>query len=376
MIEILIWKIREKWRERMKKKIFTMIMASVMMMSLVACGNGNSSNTAESTDKTATAEGNSSATDESLSGETIQFWGVNDPQISAQQIIADELGYFKEEGVNVDFEFLQTGTDMNSLMAGETAVICAEAQYQTTALKSNGVDFTILAPLANCGGTQCVVAGPNTGITKSSQLEGATIAMSNGAGVNMAVKSMCEATGVDYSSIKWVYCDPSEQLAALMKGDVDAMACWEPYCYQAVAQGGKLLFNGIHSYLSDCEGDVAWMAFYSTLHCNDEFLKTHRGDVVAIMRALSRATDYINENRDDAVKIIAKAVQTDEDTVAMIMSENVYSMEWDDAFAEGIDAYAQYMYDSGNINTIPEYESYTDTSLLSEVKESLVTTSK
>ncbi len=367
---------KKKWREKMRKKIFTVMMASVMVLSLAACGNKETSNSADSSGETTAAGESSSAANEELSGETIQFWGVNDPQISAQQIIADELGYFKDEGVNVDFEFLQTGTDMNSLMAGGTAVICAEAQYQTTSLKSNGVDFTILAPLANCGGTQCVVAGPKTNITESSQLEGATIAMSNGAGVNMAVKSMCEATGVNYDSIKWVYCDPSEQLAALMKGDVDAMACWEPYCSQAVAQGGKLLFNGIHSYLSDCEGDVAWMAFYSTLHCNDEFLKTHRGDVVAIMKALSRATDYINENRDEAVKIIAKAVETDEDTVKMIMSENVYSMEWDDAFSEGIDAYAEYMHDSGNISKIPEYSSYTDTSLLSEVDKSLVTTSK
>lgn len=350
----------------MKKKYLSMIMAAALALSITACsggGNGsgvNSENTGS----------------EASSGEAIQFWGVNDPQISAQQIIADELGYFEDEGVNVDFEFLQTGTDMNSLMAGGTAVICAEAQYQTTALKANGVDFTILAPLANCGGTQCVVAGPKTGITKSSQLEGATIAMSNGAGVNMAVKSMCEETGVDYDSIKWVYCDPSEQIAALMNGDVDAMACWEPYCSQAVEQGGTLLFNGIHSYMSDCEGDKEWMAFYATLHCNDAFLESNRDDVVAIMKALDRATDYINDNRDDAVKIIAKAVETDEETVAMIMSENTYSMEWDDAFANGIDAYAQYMFDSGNISSIPDYASYTDTSLLSEVDSSLVTTSK
>lgn len=342
----------------MKKKFLTILMAATLVVSLVGCGSTNNDSNSKSKSRG--------------SSDAIQFWGVNDPQISAQQIIADQLGYFKEEGVNVDFEFLQTGTDMNSLMAGGTAVICAEAQYQTTALKSNGVDFTILSPLANCGGTQCVVAGPKSGITKSSQLEGATIAMANGAGVNMAVKSMCQATGVNYDSIKWVYCDPSEQLSALMNGDVDAMACWEPYCSQAVAQGGTLLFNGIHSYLKDCEGDVDWMAFYATLHCNDKFLETNHDDVIAIMKALKRATDYINDNREDAVKIIAKEIQTDEDTVSMIMSENTYSMVWDDTFANGIDAYANYMKDSGNITSVPDYASYTDTSLLSEVDETLV----
>lgn len=358
------------------KKLLALMLALAMTLSLAACGSSDtaSAGTAESSGVSGASSADAAAADTaSGDGDVIQFWGVNDPQISAQQIIADHEGYFADEGVNVDFEFLQTGTDMNSLMAGGTAVICCEAQYQSTTLKSNGVDFTILAPMANCGGTQCVVAGPNTNIKTSQDLEGATIAMSNGAGVNMAVKSMCEATGVDYDSITWVYCDPSEQLSALLNGDVDAMACWEPYCSQAVEQGGTLLFNGVHSYLEDCEGDVDWMAFYSTLHCSDAFLESNRDDVVAIMKALYRATEFINDNRDEAVKIIAEAVQTDEDTVAMIMSENTYSMEWDDTFSNGIDAFAEYMLDSGDISSVPEKSSYTDTSLLAEVDAALVT---
>ena len=35
------------------------------------------------------------------SGDKIVAYGVIDPQISAQQIIADKKGYFKEEGLNV-----------------------------------------------------------------------------------------------------------------------------------------------------------------------------------------------------------------------------------------------------------------------------------
>ena len=355
------------------KRVLGVILSLTLVLSLAACGSSSTEDTSDSSADSADSASDSGEISLELSGETITFWGVNDPQISAQQIIADALGYFEEEGVDVDFQFLQTGTDMSSLMAGGEAVICCEAQYQTTTLKSNGVDYTILCPLANCGGTQCVVAAPDSGITSSADLEGATIAMSNGAGVNMAIKSMCEATGVDYDSITFVYCDPSEQLAALLNGDVDAMACWEPYCSQAVEEGGTLLFNGIYSYLEDCEGEVEWMSFYSTLHVSDDFLETHAGDVVAIMKALYRATEYINENRDEAVAIIAEACEVDEDTVALIMSENTYSMEWDDSFADGIVAYAEYMYESDNISNIPDYDTYTDTTYLSLVDESLVT---
>ena len=171
----------------MKKRILGVVLSLTLILSLAACGSSSTDDTSDSSSDSA----DSSEISLELSGETITFWGVNDPQISAQQIIADALGYFEEEGVDVDFQFLQTGTDMSSLMAGGEAVICCEAQYQTTTLKSNGVDYTILCPLANCGGTQCVVAAPDSGITTSADLEGATIAMSNGAGVNMAIKSMC-----------------------------------------------------------------------------------------------------------------------------------------------------------------------------------------
>lgn len=364
----------------MKRQLSRMtagITVLAMALNLAACNStagttGTESAVSNAESSNASADASSETTKADL-GEEIEFWGVNDPQISSQQIIANELGYFAEEGVNVKFSFLQSGTDMTSMMAGGTAQIACEGQGLSTQLVGNGVGVTILAPVANCGGTQSVVAGPNTGIESSKDLEGKTIGMSNGAGVNMAIMSMCEEMGVDYDSLKFLYCDPSEQLAALANGDIDLMACWEPHVTKAVEQGGKLLFTGVESHLSDKTGPVDWMAFYSTIQVNDEFLATHKEEVKGIMRAMNRATEYINNNREEAVKIIAKQINVDEATVADIMSKNTYSMEWDTTFNSGIGAYANYMHEMGNLDNVPDTESYTDPSLLSEIDPSLVT---
>ena len=69
----------------------------------------------------------------------IVAYGVIDPQISAQQIIADKKGYFKEEGLNISNKFIQSGGDMSSLISGGSAQVSFESPYTDIALAANGV---------------------------------------------------------------------------------------------------------------------------------------------------------------------------------------------------------------------------------------------
>ena len=45
-------------------------------------------------------------------------WGVIDAQISAQQILADKLGYYADEGLVVRNQLIQSGPDIGSMIAG------------------------------------------------------------------------------------------------------------------------------------------------------------------------------------------------------------------------------------------------------------------
>lgn len=70
------------------------------------------------------------------SGDKIVAYGVIDPQISAQQIIADKKGYFKEEGLNVENKFVQAGGDISPLISGGEAQVSFESPYTDTAVYS------------------------------------------------------------------------------------------------------------------------------------------------------------------------------------------------------------------------------------------------
>jgi len=300
------------------------------------------------------------------SGEIIAY-GELDPQVSGQQIIAEEMGYFKDEGLTIKNK-LMNGPDENaSLVASGDAKICFGSIYNNISVAANGVKVKVVAPLANAAGTQSVVARKGLVIKSAKDLEGKKIGMTNGAGVLIAIRNMCNATGTDISKIQFVNLQVSDQLAALEKGDIDAMAAWEPWVGKAVDQGGTLLFSGTKANFPGVPNDVHWIDFYMTLQVTDDFYKDHPETIEKLLRALHKATTYINEHPEDAAKIIAKRININEAECLRIMKKNVYSMTFDQQFVDGADNMANFMLDMKSIKAIPKTESYMDTTLLKKV---------
>ena len=303
----------------------------------------------------------------------IVAYGVIDPQISAQQIIADKKGFFKEEGLAVENKLLQSGGDIAPLISSGEAQVSFESPYTDIAVAANGVPVKIVAPMADIGNTQCVVARKDAGIEKAKDLEGKKIGMAAGSGVLIAIRNMAKDMNVDINKINFVTLSPSDQIAAMEHGDIDAMACWEPWVSNGQKAGGKLLFSGLKSYLADKQGAVSWLSFYTTMQVTDSFLKERPDDVKAMIRALKKATDFINEHPDEAAEIIAKEINLDKAEVKHIMAQNKYDMKFDSHFRDSCTEMSGFMLEMKNIPVNPAFEKYADPGLLKVVDASLVT---
>ena len=300
-------------------------------------------------------------------GEKLIAYGELDPQVSGQQIIAEEKGFFKEEGLDIENK-LMTGPDENaSLVAGGDAKICFGSMYNNISVAANGVKVKVVAPLVNAAGTQSVVARKGLEINSPKDLEGKKIGMTNGAGVLIAIRNMCKATGVDINKLQFVNLGVSDQLASLDRGDIDAMAAWEPWVGKAIDHGGTLLFSGTKSNLPGAEGDVHWIDFYMTLQVTQDFYDKNPETVEKLLRALHKATDYINEHPEDAAKIIAKRINIDEKECLRIMQENKYTMQYDQQFVDGANNMANFMLEMGNIKSVPKTEDYLEPTMLKKV---------
>ena len=335
------------------KKLCLIGMSIVVCTSILAgCGNNQA---AQDGQKNAPAS------------EKLIAYGELDPQVSGQQIIAEEKGFFKEEGLDVENK-LMTGPDENaSLVASGDAKICFGSMYNNISVAANGVKVKVVSPLVNAAGTQSVVARKGLEISSPKDLEGKKIGMTNGAGVLIAIRNMCKATGVDINKIQFINLGVSDQLAALDRGDIDAMAAWEPWIGKALDHGGTLLFSGTKSNLPGAQGDVHWIDFYMTLQVTQDFYNKNPETVEKILRALHKATDYINEHPEDAAKIIAKRINIDEKECLRIMQENKYTMQYDQQFVDGANNMANFMLEMGNIKSVPKTDDYLDPTMMKKL---------
>ena len=371
----------------MKKRTWTKWTGTMLLalsMALVsACGSNQNaesggasggSDSMPSSSATAPASGGEAAGDGGIELKSFTLVGVRDAQISSQQIIADKLGYFKDEGLDVTNQLIESGPDIGPMVAGGSAPISIQTNFMDIILTSNNVGVKIVAPLAQIAGTQAVVGAKDLNLTRAKDLEGKTIGVPSGADVVIAINNMAKELGVDASKIKYVNLAPSDAVTALEKGDIDAMAAWEPFITKAIQGGGKFLFSGTKSELPDKKGDVNWMSVHTTLQVTDDFLEKNPNTIKAVLRALKRATDYINENREEAIKILAPELHLTEAELTEIMNRNGYSMEVNDNYVNDSngEAVGNYMKSVGNIKALVDPKSYHDLSLLKEVAPELV----
>lgn len=339
-----------------KNKIAAIAIAAVIGVSALAgCGT-----------KTESSSGSSGKT-------KVVALGEYDPQISGQQIIAKEKGYFADEGLDVDLKLLTDPSVSTTMVASNEAQFYSISNYQAIDLVDKGSEVDLLAPVVNAGNTQVVVAGPKVNITNPKDLEGKSMGYTDGAGVIVAVKNMCKAEGVDFSKIKLVNLQAADMLAALQSGQIDTFAAWEPWGIKAEAFGAKVLFTGTKSYLSGKETDVNWLNFIVAIDASKKFVKANPKAAQAYVKAMIKATDFINKNPEEAAGIIAKQINLDKDTCLKIMKKNVYNVAFDKTFKNSCDELAQYMKDSGLNTSLVSFDQYTDTSILKAVDSSRVT---
>ncbi|WP_273128672.1 ABC transporter substrate-binding protein [Bacillus weihaiensis] len=358
-------------RSKFSAIVVSMITVLAFAFLLTACGGGN--------ETTSTNEGSANKEGADVTNkpemEELTLMGVRDAQISAAQIIAEKMGYFEEEGVKVTNHLIENGPEMGSMIAGGSAPISLMSNFLAITLKSSDVPIKVVAVLDQMAGTQAMVGSKDLKVESAKDLEGLKIGMPNGAEVRYAIESMGEELGVDINKINFINIGPSDGLTALQRGDIDALAAWEPFITKGTQAGGEFILSGRKSNLPEKDGDVNWLSVHSTVMATEDFLEENPNTIKALIRALKKATDYINDNREEAIKTLAPELRLSEAELTEIMSRNEYTMEvndtyWKESNSEGI---MDYFMSVGNIKSKPEVSSYHDFSLLKEVYPELIT---
>lgn len=284
----------------------------------------------------------------------IEAWLVRDPQMSAQFAVADQLGYFKEQGIKVNPRWYISGPDLPSMWGAGNIHLATATATMLVPIAAAGQPIYNIAPQSDIAGTQQIVLGRKAAQTVKSprDFEKLKVGMPKGASVTMAIEAFARDHGVDFTKIQFVNLSPPDSVTALAKGDIDAMAGWAPWVFNAVKQaGGKVYFSGNRSLIPGKEGEVDWLLVHAGVVASGKMVKENPNALRAVLRALQKATDTINTDRETAVKIVSREMKMDAALARDIMALNIYSMEMNEKIYRGMTDFVNFLH---GLNRIPQ----------------------
>ena len=307
--------------------------------------------------------------------ENVKLWGVKDPNISSQLVLAKKLDFFKKEGLNVSYRLLQSGTTMprEILRAPIKPLAWTQTVMTTLILREQQLDVKIIAPLADISSTQQVVIHADSEIESPHDLLGKKVGMSEGAAIYIALQNMAKDYGLDLSKIDFVNLLPKQQLEEFQERKIAAMACWEPWTTRAIEEGGQLFFSGSLSNIPQHEGPVNWLIDQSMLMTTTEHIEYEHEQLSAVIRAMAKATQFIQEDLKEAARLLTGPLAVGYFEARHMLEQNRYAMNMDSMFRLGLYAIRELLYTSNIITTLPEEQELYTPDFLRQLAPELVT---
>ncbi|GAK49743.1 nitrate/sulfonate/bicarbonate ABC transporter substrate-binding protein [Candidatus Moduliflexus flocculans] len=306
--------------------------------------------------------------------EHVNLWGVKDPNISCQLVLAKKLGLFEHEGLNVSYRLLQSGTIMprEILRSPVKPLAWTQTVITTMVLREQAHDVKIIAPLADVSSTQQVVIRRDADIRSPYDLVGKKIGMAEGAAIYVAFQNMAKDYGLDLSQIEFVNLLPREQLEAFERHEIDVIASWEPWTSRAIEMGGVLFFSGSQSEIPEHEGPVNWLIDQSMLMTTVDHIQQHHDQLCGVLRAMAKATQFIEDDSKEAARILTDPLAIGYLESRRMLEQNRYSMAMDSMFRLGIYSIRELLYQANLIARLPEEHELYTTELLEELDPALI----
>ncbi len=289
-----------------------------------------------------------------------------DLQLGAQLGIAMHKGFFKEEGLDIQVAYFTSGAEMTSALAAGQLQLGSFGDFPTVNMIAGDLPVKIITGVAEISGTQQLVVAE--GVNQPEDLKGKKIALTVGSSAESLFAATLNHFGVPLDSVEVLNMSAPEQVAAMARGDVDGITVWQPYVLRAKTQAnGHAMISALQSFIPGKEGPLDYYAAYSVLVVRTEWLDENPNTMLKVLRAMKKAQDYINANKDDTAKTMEKDMRAPAKDLRVFLDENVYDMGIDAKFVRTLNKTVGFMHKVGKIKSKPSVESFIDDSYLKQV---------
>jgi NitT/TauT family transport system substrate-binding protein len=216
---------------------------------------------------------------------------------SAGLYVAQEKGYFKDEGLDVAFHSYISGH------LGLDAAISGKAHFATVGdtpiarAVIEGKPVAVVATLCEINRAVLIVARKDRGILSPEDLRGKRIGVVVGTTADFFLNIFLTTSYIPRTEVRIVGLETEEVVNALARGEVDAVSTWFPH---TLAASDRLGDKGI--VLEDPSiYKMTW-----NIMASKDFAGNHPDRVRKVLRAILRANRFIVERPEEARALTSK----------------------------------------------------------------------
>ncbi|MGK2907408.1 MAG: ABC transporter substrate-binding protein [Desulfuromonadales bacterium] len=290
---------------------------------------------------------------------------VSRTPLSLPFFIAENLGYFRSEGLSLDInEVIGGHRAMQEVLEGKSD-LCTSSESVVMFNSFKTSDFAVLATFVSSTADVKIISRAGTGIDHPQKLAGKRVGTVLGSASHYYLDTSLLMHGVDPDAVKKLGLEPEAMGEALKNGKVDAVAVWEPYPFKILESvpGTRIVPTSNHYRLT----------FNLSVH--KKHLGTRDDELVKVLRALERAQQYIEAHPAEAQAILRAHLQIDQPFIDWLWPTNIYRLTLEQSLLTTLESEARWALQGGYVKgeRVPNYLEFIHTGPLKNVNPSAVT---
>ncbi|MBN2046516.1 MAG: NrtA/SsuA/CpmA family ABC transporter substrate-binding protein [Anaerolineaceae bacterium] len=281
-------------------------------------------------------------------------------------LIAQDMGYFQEQGLDIQLTETEAGRDSFQRLLDGTADIATVAETPLVTASFNQDDLIIVANLLYSNKINLIIARKDMGIQIPSDLKGKRVALYHNTNSEFLFDSYLLFNDIGKNELTILDMTPIESMEALVSGNVDAVVTWQPYIMRVQKQLGEnaVLLPGTDIYT------ISWLVV-----AKKDYVEANPEIITAYLKALAKGETYLYQHPDQSIQLYMRRSGFEEEEVRKMISEIVYDLSLDESILITMEDQAKWMINTGKTtsNTMPNFLEMIDPTYLLEVKKSGVT---
>jgi NitT/TauT family transport system substrate-binding protein len=281
-------------------------------------------------------------------------------------LVAEDQGYFAAQGLELKIIHCVNGKRCLQHLTDGQAQYATVADTPLMLAALGGAKFEILATLSASARDNQFLARTDRGIRGGADLRGKRIGILTGTSAYYFADTLLLWHGIKASDVILVPLDAADPIGALVRGEVDAAALYNPF-------GGRALAALPQSLMKI--PNPSTFSVTTNLIGITRAAGAQEANAIKLLRALKRADQFIDRDPEKARAIVAKRLRIAAPEMDALWKDYDFSISLAQPLIASLEVQSRWAMREGLVGStkMPDYLSYVDTAPLRSVDPDAVT---